>query len=223
MANYVICIDENGQPYIAHSVFTKARDAVSSTGRSAHKYIAKIGEGAKARYFYTQEELRAYYNQGKSAVSKAATTARNAAAKAASTSLSKVRSGVSKAREVTQRAGTSVKSSAYAAIEAAKTPAKKAAAIAALAGITVAAVPAIVLSMPALAAVVVAKAAKIKISEFAGNHFGNVEKRAAESFRASGDTKTADYYDQEYQKSFLGKTERAKTTIAEILKHFKRK
>ena len=79
MSDYVILIDENGQPYIAHSVFTKARDAISSAGRSAHKYIAKIGEGAKARYFYPQEELRAFYNQGKTAAGRAAETVRTAA------------------------------------------------------------------------------------------------------------------------------------------------
>lgn len=69
--DYVILIDENGQPYIEHSVFSKARDAVKSAGRSAHKYVAKIGEGAKARYFYTQEELKAFYNRGKKALSDA--------------------------------------------------------------------------------------------------------------------------------------------------------
>lgn len=86
--DYVILIDENGQPYIAHSVFTKARDAAKSAARSAHKYVAKIGEGAKARYFYTQEELKAFYNRGKAAAGKAAEAVRGAATKAATTAKS---------------------------------------------------------------------------------------------------------------------------------------
>lgn len=81
--DYVILIDENGQPYIAHSVFSRIGDAAKSAGRTAHKYIAKVGEGAKARYFYTQEELKAFYNRGKAAAGKAAETVRGAATKAA--------------------------------------------------------------------------------------------------------------------------------------------
>lgn len=53
MSNYVILIDENGQPYIAHSVFTKVRD-------TAHKYIAKVINKGKARYFYDRGEYEAY-------------------------------------------------------------------------------------------------------------------------------------------------------------------
>lgn len=82
--DYVIFIDENGQPYIAHSVFTKARDAAKSAARSAHKYIARIGD----RYFYTQEELKAFYNRGKAAAGKAAEAVRGAATKAATTAKS---------------------------------------------------------------------------------------------------------------------------------------
>ena len=82
--DYVILIDENGQPYIAHSVFTKARDAAKSAVRSAHKYIARIGD----RYFYTQEELKAFYNRGKAAAGKAAEAVRGAATKAATTAKS---------------------------------------------------------------------------------------------------------------------------------------
>lgn len=40
--------------------------------RKSHKYIAKIGEGIKARYFYTQEELNAYKNALSSKDEKAA-------------------------------------------------------------------------------------------------------------------------------------------------------
>ena len=68
--DYILLIDEAGQPYIAHglwssakSVAKKAGSAVKSTatsaGRSAHKYLMKVGEGAKARYFYTKAEIDA--------------------------------------------------------------------------------------------------------------------------------------------------------------------
>lgn len=94
---YSILIDENGQPYIAHSLWervksgagkaastvkvagTKASSAAKSASSRAHKYIEKIGEGAKARYFYTQEELRAFYDRGKAAASSTADKAKSAA------------------------------------------------------------------------------------------------------------------------------------------------
>ena len=50
--NYIILIDENGRPYIEHGI-----------GDRMHKYIMKIGDGAKARYFYTQQEIEAYRKQ----------------------------------------------------------------------------------------------------------------------------------------------------------------
>ena len=65
MNDYIVLVDENGQPYIAHGIWSKARDAANSGRKKATKYIEKIGEGAKARYFYTKEELDAYYNKGK--------------------------------------------------------------------------------------------------------------------------------------------------------------
>lgn len=45
--DYIIMFDENGSPYIEHAY-------------GNHKYLMKIGEGLKARYFYTQEEIAAY-------------------------------------------------------------------------------------------------------------------------------------------------------------------
>ena len=56
MNDYFIGVDRDGQPYIAHAW---------GRANGAHKYIAKIGEGAKARYFYTQEELRAFQQGGR--------------------------------------------------------------------------------------------------------------------------------------------------------------
>ena len=53
MGNYYIGNDENGELSIFHA-------DISSRRRRTHKYLAKIGEGRNARYFYTQEALRAY-------------------------------------------------------------------------------------------------------------------------------------------------------------------
>ena len=68
--NYIILVDEKGQPYIAHGIFSRARTAISNTtskaktaannavssakttannaASKAHKYLMKVGEGAKA-------------------------------------------------------------------------------------------------------------------------------------------------------------------------------
>lgn len=54
--NYVILVDENGQPFIAHGLFGDLK-------RKGAKYIEKITEGAKTRYFYTQQEIEAYRNK----------------------------------------------------------------------------------------------------------------------------------------------------------------
>ena len=56
MEDYIIMIDQNGQPYIEHSWADVWK-------KKAHKYLLKIGEGAKARYFYTQAEIDAYYRK----------------------------------------------------------------------------------------------------------------------------------------------------------------
>lgn len=73
-SNYMIGIDRDGSPYISH-----AWGARASYNRSAPvKYIARIGEGAKARYFYTQEQLRAY-QQGKTKQPAKATAAKKSA------------------------------------------------------------------------------------------------------------------------------------------------
>lgn len=46
---YLISFDENRQPFIAHVGTQKS-----------HKYIAKVIENGRPRYFYTQEEYNAY-------------------------------------------------------------------------------------------------------------------------------------------------------------------
>lgn len=74
MNDYIIAVDRDGQPYIAHA-----------WGRGAngqHKYIAKIGEGAKARYFYTQEQLRAFQQGARQGAQNAANKAKEKASDA---------------------------------------------------------------------------------------------------------------------------------------------
>lgn len=84
--DYVILFDQNGSPYIAHAslsavrqrttgalravgnVANTAREGVGRGVRATHKYIDKVVENGKTRYFYTQEELKAYYNEKKGQV-----------------------------------------------------------------------------------------------------------------------------------------------------------
>ena len=81
--DYKILIDRDGQPYICHAgMFDSGGNAVSGRQKGAqtrnHKYIARIQERRGYRYFYTPEELKAYYNQGITAVKNATgITARN--------------------------------------------------------------------------------------------------------------------------------------------------
>ena len=55
-SEYFITYDENGEVHLEHAWLRRGQ---------AHKYILKIGEGLKARYFYTQPEVDAYMNRGK--------------------------------------------------------------------------------------------------------------------------------------------------------------
>lgn len=45
--DYIIAVDENGTPYIAHAF-------------GNHKYFQKIRDGFRTRYFYMREQLDAY-------------------------------------------------------------------------------------------------------------------------------------------------------------------
>ena len=55
--NYIIAVNENGQPFIAH-----AYDDARKYGRQnkGHKYIVRIREGRNWRYFYTMNEYYSY-------------------------------------------------------------------------------------------------------------------------------------------------------------------
>ena len=85
--DYVILFDENGQPYIEHSLWSsakswgkKAHSRVRSAGKTAHKYIMKVGEGAKAQYAYTQAEVDRLMGRGRKAAQKVSSSAKKAAA-----------------------------------------------------------------------------------------------------------------------------------------------
>ena len=54
--DYIITVDENGEPYIAHWFGLGHKE--SSNNR---KYIAKIATPKGIRYFYTKADLDAYY------------------------------------------------------------------------------------------------------------------------------------------------------------------
>lgn len=64
--DYVILVDENGQPYIAHAFGDGARAKWGSLKGRAAKYIEKVKtKSGKWRYFYSPDELKAFYNEKK--------------------------------------------------------------------------------------------------------------------------------------------------------------
>ena len=106
--DYIVLIDENGQPYIAHgwrdwarSAPAAAKNAARTAGRKATKYIEKIVDKGKARYFYTQDELKAYYDNLRNTAS---STARNAA--------SRVRTAATNTRNAVNRTAHNAKEKA---------------------------------------------------------------------------------------------------------------
>ena len=68
-SDYYIAFDSSGEHYIAHAWGKRGAN-------QSHKYIAKIGEGPKARYFYTPEELRAFQMGGRQKAQNAVNTAK---------------------------------------------------------------------------------------------------------------------------------------------------
>lgn len=82
--DYVILFDENGMPYIAHGILDSAKSAVTNAvkgvGRGVrenHKYILKVLENGKYRYFYTQKEVKAYQQAKRMGIKNAADYAKN--------------------------------------------------------------------------------------------------------------------------------------------------
>ena len=60
--NYIITVDENGSPSLEHALLGNKK----GSQKKDHKYIDRVLDKAgKWRYFYTQEEARAYANKGK--------------------------------------------------------------------------------------------------------------------------------------------------------------
>lgn len=55
-SDYIITVDENGEPYIAHWFGLGHRNPPKN-----HKYVAKIKTPRGIRYFYTNADLKAYY------------------------------------------------------------------------------------------------------------------------------------------------------------------
>ena len=113
-SNYIVLIDENGQPYIAHSVWDKAKafggkvaSGAKSFGRSArsagaraHKYILKVGEGAKAQYAYTKEEADRLLGRGRKAVGEAVEKGKSTVKSAAKSGREALSTAGTKARDV---------------------------------------------------------------------------------------------------------------------------
>lgn len=95
MNDYIIAVDRDGQPYIAHAWGQRGANA-------NHKYIAKIGEGAKARYFYTQEQLRAFQQGARQGAQNAANKAKEKAGINARQNLQDAKQAVRRAASMTK-------------------------------------------------------------------------------------------------------------------------
>ena len=98
--DYIILRDEDGKAYIAHAgLLDNARNAIRGAANSIsttaqqvankakgvgrgvrqnHKYILKVNENGRTRYFYKQEEVKAYYEAKKRGIKNAAEYAQNA-------------------------------------------------------------------------------------------------------------------------------------------------
>lgn len=111
--DYIILRDEDGKAYIAHAGWLdNAKNAVTNAAqqvankakgvgrgvRQNHKYILKVMENGKARYFYKQEEVKAYYEAKKRGIKNAAEYAQNAVKDKASEIADKAKQGASTAK-----------------------------------------------------------------------------------------------------------------------------
>ena len=107
MNDYIVLIDESGKPYIAHANESSSGGSSKSKGfgkgrgwRERVKYIAKWGEGAKARYFYTNVQLEAAMHQGRQKVSDAAQKAKEKASSAYAKGREALAAGKQKVSEI---------------------------------------------------------------------------------------------------------------------------
>lgn len=116
--DYIILRDEDGKAYIAHAgLLDNARNAIRGAANSIsttaqqvankakgvgrgvrqnHKYILKVNENGRTRYFYKQEEVKAYYEAKKRGIKNPAEYAQKAA-DAASNAVDAVKNVASKA------------------------------------------------------------------------------------------------------------------------------
>lgn len=136
--DYVILFDENGSPYIAHAgLIDRARGAVNAAAnrvqqvanqakgvgrgvRQNHKYILKVNENGKTRYFYKQEEVKAYYEAKKRGIKNAAEYAQNAVKNKATEVADKAKQGVSNAKNAVRDVASDAKDAASTAYNKAK-------------------------------------------------------------------------------------------------------
>lgn len=95
--DYYIAFDENGTPYIEHGFFDNVKSTVKNVAnkvtstvsnaakgvgrgvRANHKYLLKVFENGKTRYFYKQSEVDAYYRAKKAGIKNAAEYVQNKA------------------------------------------------------------------------------------------------------------------------------------------------
>jgi hypothetical protein len=95
--DYYIVFDENGTPYIEHGFFDNVKNTVKNVAnkvtstasnaakgvgrgvRANHKYLLKVFENGKTRYFYKQSEVDAYYRAKKVGIKNAAEYVQNKA------------------------------------------------------------------------------------------------------------------------------------------------
>ena len=98
--DYIILRDEDGKAYLAHAglldnarnTIRGAANSISTTAQQVankakgvgrgvqqnHKYILKVNENGRTRYFYKQEEVKAYYEAKKRGIKNAVEYAQNA-------------------------------------------------------------------------------------------------------------------------------------------------
>lgn len=135
---YIILFDQNGSPYIAHASLSEmrqrtagalrsARSAVGSAAgavkqgvgrgvRTTHKYIQKIEENGRTRYFYTQEELKAYLAEKKAGAQQTV----NKAKEKARAGMGEAQEKASKARTRAEQIGNEFKNKASDTVQTAK-------------------------------------------------------------------------------------------------------
>lgn len=86
---YIMAVDDNGQPYLAHALtkesgqvrYTSGRRGASTKGsqRQNHKYYTRVEDRGRWRYFYSPEEFRAWSTGARQSVGNKVNQATSAA------------------------------------------------------------------------------------------------------------------------------------------------